>query len=275
MRARPELQVRQIVWLLICAPTMNSLLDGQIYFIMLFLAAMALLLFERNRATEAAIAIGLIVAIKPTLAFWPFFLYFANYRRLALRSMATAAVASALPLAFYGPRVYAEWLNALDVDTHWLLPTNVAIPAIFTRFGARPLGFLVALALTAVITRRVAKTRPSFAAVSGIALCAGILCAPMAWSDYCIFLAPFFISRRWNSFATVAAALMTIPAGVVMMLAGRPGHAGLLLASMVEFVAVCMILAGFLRNRAGSSAASHCENLIIFPGPEQRRWWSA
>ena len=45
---------------------------------MLFLlAALALIFMERGQGLAAAIAIGLPVAIKPTTAFWPLFLYLA------------------------------------------------------------------------------------------------------------------------------------------------------------------------------------------------------
>src|SRR5215813_1082951 len=69
---RPEMQKRQITWLLLSTPVFLTLTGSQIYFLLFLICTLALLSVERGRETAAAIAIGLIVAIKPTMAYWPF-----------------------------------------------------------------------------------------------------------------------------------------------------------------------------------------------------------
>lgn len=207
-----SLQKRQILYLLLAAPILDTLLSGQIYFLLFFLSAVACIFATRKQGWGAAVAIGLLVAIKPTTAFWPLFLFLAGQRRLALRSAAVTFAASIAPLFLYGPRVYREWLAAVANDPHWLLPSDIAIPAQFHRLGLPVLGLLVAVLIAAALGWLTWKRQPDITTASGIALCAAILCAPLAWHDYTLFVAPWFVARRWRPLPTIAAMLFMVPA---------------------------------------------------------------
>ncbi len=243
---RPELEKRKIFWLLFMTPVFVTLLGGQLYFVLFFLAALALVFVEREHELAAAIAIGLLVAIKPTTAFWPLFLYLAGHRRIALRSLCITLAVSAAPILLYGPSIYREWFAALGNDPHWVFATNIAIPALFTRLGLRFVGFGLAGVLAGVLAWSVWKGKPAFVTASGVALCAAILCAPLAWVSYTLIVAPYFVSRRWRLSSHVAAALLLVPSTVPMGMGSWPGRIWISLASGIYVAATGIILAGFL-----------------------------
>jgi hypothetical protein len=243
---RPDMQKRQIFWLLLSAPVFDTFLACQLYFALFFLAALAWVLMERDHELAAAISIGLLVAIKPTAVFWPLFLYVRGNKRLALRSLTTALMVSAVPLFLYGPQIYRDWQEALTGDLHWLFITDIAIPAFFARFGLHSLGLVLALILAILLAWMIWKTRPSFTATSGIALCAAILCAPLGWVAYSLMVAPYFVSRRWNAPSNVAALLLTIPTGVDMHLFASGKGSLVILSRLIYFAAIWIILLVFL-----------------------------
>jgi hypothetical protein len=47
--------------------------------------------------------------------------------------------------------------------------------------------------------------------LAGIAICAGIICSPLAWNFYVLFAAPFFVAKRWRKLETLAAILIAMP----------------------------------------------------------------
>jgi hypothetical protein len=222
----PEMQKRKIFWLL--------------------LAALALVFIEYDHELAAAIAIGLLVAIKPTTAFWPCFLFLGGHRKLALRSLGVTLAVSVAPLLFYGPSIYREWLAALANDPHWIYATDIATPAFFARLGLPGLGLALAGTVAALLAWTVWKTKPDFKTVSGIAMCAAILCAPLAWVGYVLLVAPYFISIRWKLQSNLAAALLIVPSAVPMMMSRPAGRLSIALGSGISFVAVWLILMSFV-----------------------------
>lgn len=257
---RPDMQIRQIFWLLLAAPVFNTLYGGELYFLLFLLAALALVFVERDHQLAAATAIGLLVAIKPTAVFWPLFLYLAGHRKLALRSLGVTLAVSAAPILFYGPSIYREWLTALENDPHWIFVTNIAIPAFFARLGLPSLGLLLAGTLAAFLAWAAWKTKPAFTNVSGVALCAAILCAPLAWVSYALMVAPYFVSHRWKLSSTVAAVLLTVPSAVPMMMSRSAGQLWAILGSGIYFAALWIILASFSSRdlRSLRDARTHC-----------------
>jgi Glycosyltransferase family 87 len=252
----PGMQKRQIVWLMLAASVFDTLLELQIYFLLFFLAALVLLFFDSERKWAAAIAIGLLVAIKPTLAFWPLFLYLGGHRKLALRSLAVTLAVTAAPLLFYGPSIYRQWFSALASDTHWLYPINIAIPAFFARLGLRSVGLPIAAILAAFLAWIIWKTKPTVITISGIAICAAILCAPLAWVDYTLVLAPYFVSRRWTIPSTAAAILLMVPTAYINIMSSSSGRLWISLASGIYLAAMCIILTTFLRTASARLTAA-------------------
>lgn len=92
-------------------------------------------LIQSKTGVDTAIAIGLVVAIRPTFLFWPAFLLIRGDRRPALKSALVTATASVLPVFLYGPRIYRQWLAAFQDVMHWRSPANISIAAFFHRLG--------------------------------------------------------------------------------------------------------------------------------------------
>ena len=241
----PAIQKRKILWLLLSVPVFDTLIGGELYFVLFLLAALALVFVERDHELAAAIAIGLMVAIKPTTAFWPLFLYLAGHRRMALRALCVALGASAAPVFFYGPSIYREWFATLRNDPHWVFSTNIAIPAFFARLGLRSVGFALAGVVAGVLAWTVWKRKPGFTTVSGIALCAAILCAPLAWVSYTLMVAPYFVFSRWRLSSHVAAVLLLVPSTVPITMGKAAGWVWMAIGSGIYVVAVGILLAGF------------------------------
>ena len=66
------------------------------------------------------------------------------------------------------------------------------------------------------------KKRPDLDSVNGIAACAGVLCAPLAWHVYILVIAPFFVARAWGRLATIAALLLFVPTWHLIAITGSP-----------------------------------------------------
>jgi hypothetical protein len=242
--------MRQVLWLALAAPVYDTIVCGQIYFLLLFLSALAWICAETKRELASSIALGFLVAIKPTTAFWPLFLFLAGRRKLALRSACVTVAASAIPLAIYGPIVYRQWIDVIRNDRHWIIPTNIAIPAYFARLGLRDVGLGVAAIIAAWLGYVVWKTRPNITTISGIALCAMILCAPLAWYDYALMLTPVFVSSRWGKLETAAAVLLMLPPSSVAVFRLYDIGGAHTVAGLEAFLAVWVILIFFLRQIA-------------------------
>lgn len=237
VRSGRAIQNRQILWLLLSASVFDAIRGGQIYGWLFFLAGIALVLYRQGSDTGAAIALGLLVSFKPTMAFLPIFLFLAGYKKIALRCMVTIAVAVLLPAVLYGPGIYGEWFAVLRGDQHWVAPTNAALIPFFGRAGLRLVGYMAALLLALAVAWWSWAKKSSFEAVCGVAICAGILCAPLGWYEYVLMAAPFFVVQPWNRFSTLAAALLMIPP-VLAVAAG----------SALYLLALALILATFLSS---------------------------
>jgi Glycosyltransferase family 87/Uncharacterized protein conserved in bacteria (DUF2062) len=110
----------KVGWFLLSYPTLATVLAGQVYG-WAFLACALAWLFERQRRHIATgIAVGVAVALRPTMILWVALLYIAGYRKTAASSLVTISVLFTAPLLLYGPTIYGEWLRAFAGDQHWL-----------------------------------------------------------------------------------------------------------------------------------------------------------
>jgi hypothetical protein len=253
---RPEMQTFQILWLTFASSVFNTIFSAQIYFFLMLLSTLVWVLSKRDRELSASMALGLLVAIKPIVVFWPVFLFLSGRWRLALRSMFVTAVMSILPLALYGRVIDMQWLGALKGDTHWMVSLDIALIAEFRRFGAGGLGIAVAAVTAVGLALFVLMKKPNLEKTSAIALCAMLLCSPLAWCDYSLMLAPIFVSRRWSTLETVAAVMLMIglPTAVISFSFGF--FAGLQIAGLESFAGICIILGCYLHKTYRSTEKS-------------------
>jgi hypothetical protein len=254
---QPDIPRFHILWLLLQVSIFDTVLSGQIYFALLFLSTVTWILIDKKRDLLPSVALGLLVAIKPIIIFWPVFLFLAGRRGLALRSLGIGAGASALPVLLYGPHVYREWFEALKNDRHWVLPGDIAIPALFARMGLREAGLVLAAALVLTLAWVIWRRKPSVEATSGLALCGMMLCAPLAWHNYVLILAPVFVARRWNKLESVAAILMAVPYGfAIYLLFPINSTARWNAQGATYFIGICLILVSYLRYAVTESYRS-------------------
>jgi hypothetical protein len=208
------MQKRQLAWLLFFTPTRECVGEGQIYFILFFLCAIAWILLERRTIRSewlAAVAIGIVVAVKPTFAFWPLFLFLRGDRKQALRSTGVALIVSFAQALFYGLEIYREWASALRGDLHWWSAGNIAIAPYFRRIGLHNFGIALSWGVAIALAAYIAKKQPARRSTTMIAVCAGILCPPLAWPNYSLLLAPGFVSHRWGWPSNLAALILALP----------------------------------------------------------------
>jgi hypothetical protein len=208
---RPQMQHRQVLWLMLNIMVFDSIVGAENYCELFLLATLGIVLARRGRGWLAAVAIGLLVALKPTVIFWPLLLLIGGHARLAWRSFIITVFVSLAPLLIYGPRVYIQWLGALRGDPHWIVPLDIALIPFFRRLGLEPLGVAAALALFLFLAVFVRRRSLDVVPVSIFGLCSMILCAPLAWTDYVLMLAPAFVMRRWGHTETIIAAAFMIP----------------------------------------------------------------
>ncbi|HEX4020907.1 MAG TPA: glycosyltransferase family 87 protein [Acidobacteriaceae bacterium] len=243
----PSMQKRQILWLLLSVAVCDTLTLGQIYAIFFLLAALAWISLSMHREWTAAIAIGLLLAMRPTLLFWPVFLYCAGQHRLARRAMAVACIASAYPVLLYGTGVYREWVAALAHDAHGAIAANIAIIPFFSRVGLSSLGVVLAVALATALAWFCSKRKLDAESASALALGAWLLCSPLSWINYTLIAAPWFIARRWTVLANIAAALLAIPMIIPARLSsGSTLH--MVIGSGIYFIPVWLILWTFFNQ---------------------------
>jgi alpha-1,2-mannosyltransferase len=189
-----------------CSPLHGTLLLGQIYGLLLFGLALAWLAQRRGRGRLAAALLGVVVALKPSLApllLIPLAQWRAPGRRAALwTGLGSAAGASLAGVLAAGPSSALEWLR---LATHTPAPevdANASLPGLVVRLGLPGwLGWLVTVAVVVVSlwwVRR-AVPAPGGLAAGGVeradatifAVAAGcLLASPIAWLNYTVMLWP-------------------------------------------------------------------------------------
>lgn len=247
-----------VLWMLAPAGLWDTLVLGQIYLPLVLAAAGGWLLLERGRPAAAGLLIGLLVAVKPNFLVWPALLLLAGHARPAAWALATAAALSLLPVARYGPEVYAQWLAVLaDEGDRARFPTNASLAGFAIRAGldriwglAAGAGLLAALALWAW------RRRPDAMTASAFGLVGALLASPIAWVHYALVLTPVLLARRSSPFVLVAAALLLVPVpAAIGALTGGPG-AMLGLGSIYGW-ALIACLAGLVAERARDARPAH------------------
>lgn len=247
LSARGKMQKRQIVWLLLMPAVTDTLWLGQDYALFFFLAYLFWLLMKSRENLAAGICLGLLIALKPNLGLWPIMLFLSGYRKDAVVSISTALGFSLLPLYLYGPSIYPQWLHAASAVPHYIFPTDISLMGICSRLGSRHTGAFLAIAMASALLLFVRRTRPSAVAISGIAVCTGILCAPLGWFHYVLLAAPVFTSYKWGKLKTSAAILLFTPP-IFLITAMGHGRFLVFLSAMPYFIGVCLMLISFMQS---------------------------
>jgi hypothetical protein len=262
---KEQAQKRHVLWLLLSATVLDTLKLGQDYSLLFLLVTLVWLLTARGNGSVAAILIGVVIAMKPNLGLWPILLLVAGWRRQAVISSITAVALGTYPVFVYGPSIYSEWLRAGAIGPHWIYTTDISFAGIFARMGARPLGIAVAVLCAVAIVYFVRRIQPSELHVAGIAICAGIMCSPLAWYLYAIFAAPFFVALgRWGRLETAAAVLLSYPPWFEGLVLGK-SKLLLFFFGLPHYVGLWLMLTIFLRAALRSRASVRHDWLADWP----------
>lgn len=223
---RPVWAVLGAGLLLLSSPLLSTLALGQVYPV-LALGLVAAWISDRRDAQRASgIALGLVVALKPSLA--PVLLWPLVRRRWG--AFAAACVsglgATLVGLVVAGPAAtwrYVGVLNEGSANAYW---DNASIPAAMVRFftehpygqnaATLPWMVYVGYALGIVVVALTAvRIRDGGEAGLWALVAASLLASPIAWHNYLVLLAPgvlLLLARGWISPALFLIALQAIPA---------------------------------------------------------------
>lgn len=133
-------------WLLLWAISMpgfwGTVMLGQVYVALLIAAAAAWILQDRGRLVAAGLLIGLLAAFKPNFLVWPVLLLIAGHWRTAIPAFVSFAVLSVLPVLFFGPQIYQQWIEMIvnDDPSRILWVTNMSVIAYASRLGLPGVG---------------------------------------------------------------------------------------------------------------------------------------
>jgi hypothetical protein len=273
-RTREMVPVWQVLWLFAGVAVWDTLLIGQIYMLLFAAATIAWFDLARGRSLVAGLAIGFVVATKPSFALWPAFLLLAGHWRPALIATAAAAAIAALPLVAYGPQVYGQWLSAVAADQHYLITADASLRGYFARVGLPSVGLVIAFALVAGLGAWTWRRRLPAREASALALVLAVLASPLSWVHYSLPLVPALLERPWNRPLAAAALLLCVPVILPLQALGGPPWLVATLGGIYP-LAMVLVLVGLVprvsvpkrpRCRSGDSHAGPGSN------PAQKRY---
>jgi len=230
------------LWAFALSGFWDTLILGQIYIPLVLAGVAAWLLLERGSNVWAGILIGAVVAMKPNFAVWPVLLLLSRHYVPSVTAIATAAVISAIPLVFFGPEVYRQWLELLasDEERAFFL-TNVSLTGLASRAGVATLGIALSLALLGASAIWALRFRPDPMRASALALVVALLASPIAWIHYTMFLIPVLLSRWDLNGMRLVAVLLIVPVPFVIAQFGKSAWTQFTVGSVYNWaVALCL-----------------------------------
>jgi hypothetical protein len=213
-----------VATLLASAPFLGTLAIGQMYPMLAFGLAAAWAWDHGGKAGWSGVALGLVVAIKPSLApvlLWP--LFRRRWRQFAA-SLAAGGAASLLGVAAIGVGPTLDLLDTLGtkfVDGSWdnaSLPGLAALTLRENRFAeplaTPPHALTVAVAVgMALVALTVYRARLGGETLLWALAAAALLASPVTWHNYLPVLAPgvLLLLARGRSSAPLLIALALVP----------------------------------------------------------------
>ncbi len=225
VRLDPRWAVPGTVLLLLSSPLLKTLALGQIYPVLATGLVAAWISDRRDRLMVSGGALGLVVALKPSLApiiLWP--LMRRRWKTFAA-SLASAAGATLVGAIVVGPGATLDWLMLLSDDTVNPFWDNASLSSAAARLFtenefARPIATVAWLVPVAyvlgigaiVLTAVRVRYSPEVALWALVA--ASLLASPIAWHNYLVLLGPgilLLLARGWIATGFMLLALQSIP----------------------------------------------------------------
>lgn len=223
LRLGPGATVFGLLAMWACSPLHGTLLLGQIYGVLLAGLTAAWLAQRRGHERLCAVLLGVVVAVKPSLA--PVLLIPLVQRRWPAlwAGVASAGVASLAGVLAAGPSSALAWLRLAGSTPAPEVDANASLPGLVARLGGPgALGWLVTVVVVAGSlwwVRRAAPppspaepgtVTPADAAIFAVA--AGcLLAAPIAWLNYLVMLWPGALALLRGGRWRVAVPLLVLP----------------------------------------------------------------
>lgn len=263
VRLSPRLAVPGMLLLLFSSPLLKTLALGQIYPLLALGLVVAWVSDRRDRFLRCGLAMGLVVALKPSLApiiLWP--LVRRRWKALAA-ALGSGAVATAIGAIVVGPGATIDWLRLLSDDTVNAFWDNASLSSaaarLFTEneFGQQiailpwmvPFAYVVgiaALLFTAVSVRG----GPDFALWALVA--ASLLASPIAWHNYLVLLGPgilLLLRGGWVAPGFLLLALQSIPPYWPALWVGKDTVAATLALTLYFYVLLAHWVAFLVASR--------------------------
>jgi alpha-1,2-mannosyltransferase len=225
LRLRSRWAVVGAVMLLLSSPLLATLALGQIYPVLALGLVAAWVADRRGRPSISGGALGLVVALKPSLApvlLWP--LVRRRWRAFGA-ALASGVAATLVAAVAVGPGTTLDWLRLLSdrsASPYW---DNASLPGAAARLFTEsefaqhvavlpwtiPVAYALgigAIAITAVRTGRVSE------AGLWALVAASLLVSPIAWHNYLVLLGPgilVLLARGRTAPAFLLLALQSIP----------------------------------------------------------------
>ena len=215
--------------LLLSSPLMATVALGQMYPVLALGLVAAWWADRRGMGVASGLALGLTLAIKPTLApviLWPIMRRRWETLGAAIVSGAAATLVGVLVL---GPRATMEYASVLDratVSGYW---DNASIPGMASRLftqngfiepvvalpGALPVAFTAGIGVVILTALRISRGAESGSEAGLWALvAASLLASPVTWHNYLLLLAPgvlLLLARGRITLAFLLLSLQFIP----------------------------------------------------------------
>jgi alpha-1,2-mannosyltransferase len=225
LRLRSRWAVVGVVMLLLSSPLLATLALGQIYPVLALGLVAAWAADRRGRSSISGGALGLVVALKPSLApvlLWP--LVRRRWRAFGA-ALASGVAATLVAAVAVGPGATLDWLGLLSdrsASPYW---DNASLPGaaarLFTESAfAQHVAILpwtipvaYALGIGAIAITAVRAGRGSEAGLWAL-VAASLLASPIAWHNYLVLLGPgilVLLARGSTAPAFLLLALQSIP----------------------------------------------------------------
>jgi alpha-1,2-mannosyltransferase len=225
LRLRPAWAVIGGVMLILSSPLLATLALGQIYPILAFGLVVAWMADRRERQRISGAALGLVVAIKPTLApvlLWPLVRRRWGAFWAAIVAGAAATLVGAVVVGFGATLDWLRLLSESSASPYW---DNASLPSAAARLFTDnpyaqhvatwawtiPVAYALGIAAIAFTA-----TRTMWDAEAGLwaLVAAALLASPIAWHNYLVLLGPgilLLLARGRVAPAFLLLALQAIP----------------------------------------------------------------
>jgi len=243
----------KIIWAFTLAGFWHTIVLGQIYSFLLLLTVLGWILLQKGKYVLAGIAIGLLVAIKPNFVLWPIFLLASGYYVTFLTAAVSSLIVSAIPIIFYGTKIYSQWLEASGLRLETLMmPGNNSIVGLTSRFQSINIGIIlsaiVVAALLIISTLKKSNDLEFSERTSALGILTSLLASPISWTGYTILLLPVFFSlKKWTLPVTISAAILSIPFAIVLQVF-QTSFVNFVLFGWLYGWAILLLLGDVVRN---------------------------